>query len=391
MIDRWPNYVTAFEKAKGYDPVDQAAALGLLRDGSLVTAGFFRAPAISSDNGETFKILPTQSVGKLPAWAIPDRGNHQGGWNQIIQDIKTDSTWFTSGGYGHGRSDNSGTTWKYITKGIGEVVTWRTQFHPTDRSTILIPSADHGLVIARYDGKTGMAWNTISKYHPYPNDILTYVHSSFAMGKTIVAFGGAPISGEARIWRSDSTGSRWRKIPAKGYPQKHGHIWVEISSSPREIIALMGGEIGPGKDGIYRSTDQGSSFKQITLPVETLGKNAGNEFVWQTRLCADGGNSSRHYLSIRDCGIFRSVDKGLTWNIVRQEGLPTTHGHLGVDHKTKHCLWFASNKGLHRSNDSGDSWLNIKGFESTTDIDAVDGRVAVIGKLKQGTYTWDAG
>ncbi|MEN8772977.1 MAG: hypothetical protein ABF382_05460 [Akkermansiaceae bacterium] len=382
LIDRWPNYVTAFRKEKGYDPVDQAAALGLLRDGSLVTAGFFRAPAISNDNGKTFKILPTQSEGQLPVWAIPDRGNHQGGWNQIIQDIKTESTWFTTGGYGPGRSDNSGRTWKYITEGLGEVVTWRPQFHPTDRNTILIPSADHGLVMATYDENSGKAWNTISKYYPYPNDILTFVHSTYAMEKDIIAFGGAPISGEARIWKSESAGADWKKLPAKGYPQKHGHMWVEMSSSPHEIIALMGGEIGPGKGGIYRSTDLGSSFKQITLPVETLGKNAGNEFVWQTRLRADGGDSSRHYLSIRDSGIYRSIDKGLTWHRVRQEGLPTTHGHLGVDHQTKHCLWFTSNKGLHRSDDSGDSWLSIDGFESSSDVDAVDGRVAIIGKLK---------
>lgn len=380
--DRWPNYVSAFKKAQGYEPVDQAAALGLLRDGSLITAGFFRAPAISNDNGKTFKILPPTSEGTLPVWAIPDRGNHQGGWNQIIQDVKTENSWFSTGGYGPGHSDNSGKTWKYITSGIGEVVTWRTQFHPTDRNAILIPSADHGLVMASYDGKTGTAWNTISKYYPYPDDILTYVHSSFAMEKTIVAFGGAAISGEARIWRSDSAGSRWRKLPAKGYPQKHGHMWVEMSSSANELIALMGGEIGHGKGGIYRSTDYGSSFKQVPLPVETAGEDAGNEFVWHTRLCADGGDSSRHYLSIRDKGIYRSIDKGFTWERVRQEGLPTTHGYLGTDHQTKHALWFASNKGLHRSEDSGDSWLTIEGFESASDVDAVYGRVAVIGKLK---------
>ena len=333
LTDRWPNYVAAFKKAKGYEPVDQAAALGLLRDGSLVTAGFFRAPAISKDNGNTFKILPTNSEGKLPVWALPNRGNHQGGWNQIIQDIKTDTIWFTTGGYGPGRSDNSGKTWKYITNGIGEVVTWRPQFHPTDRNTILIPSADHGLVMAKYDRKTGEAWNTISKYYPYPDDILAFAHSIFAIEKTIIALGGAPISAEARIWRSDSAGANWKKLPAKGYPQKHGPMWVEMSSSPHEIIALMGGEIGPGKGGIYRSRDLGSSFEQITLPVETLGKNAGNEFVWHTRLRADGGDPSRHYLSIRDCGTFRSIDKGLTWTKVRQEGLPTTHGYLGVDHR----------------------------------------------------------
>lgn len=236
--------------------------------------------------------------------------------------------------------------------------------------------------MANYDGKTGEPWNTISKYYPYPKDILTFVHSTYAMEKSIIAFGGAPISGEARIWRSDSAGADWKKLPAKGYPQKHGHMWVEMSSSSREIIALMGGEIGPDKGGIYRSTDLGSSFEQIALPVETLGKNAGNEFVWHTRLRADGGVPSRHYLSIRDCGIFRSIDKGLTWAKVRQEGLPTTHGYLGVDHRTKHCLWFASDKGLHRSDDSGDSWLNFEGFESSTDVDAVAGRVAVIGKLR---------
>lgn len=399
FTDRWPNYVTAFKKAQGYDPVDKAAALGLLRDGSLVTAGFFRGPAVSTDNGQSFEILPAQTTGALPIWALPDPKNHQGGWNQIIQDVKNDQQWFTTGGYGPGRSDNSGKSWRYITDGIGEVVTWRTLFHPTNPDIVIIPSADHGLTTIHDGGKSGETHGTISRLFPYPDDILTYAHSAAAHGDRIIAAGGAPISKEARIWRSDDKGLTWKKIPAQGYPVKKGFEWVAMVADPKnpdDILALMGGPIGPGKGGIYRSTDAGVTFSQSVLPAETLGKEAGSEFVWNTRLYTDGVDSNRRYLGIKNCGIFRSDDKGVTWTRRRAEGIPTNNGYLGIDHRVEHRLWFASDKGLNRSNDGGDTWYEVVGFESASDVDAVDGRVSVLGKkigddFKKIYYSGDNG
>ncbi len=383
FTDRWPNYVAAFNKAKGYEPVDQAAALALLRDGSLVTAGFFRLPARSSDHGESFEVLPTTVAGELPAWALADRNNNQGGWNQIFQDVTNDKQWFTTGGYGPTRSDDAGQTWKYITKGIGEVVTWRTQFHPTNPDIVIIPAADHGLTTIQDGGRSGKTVGTISRLFPWPEDVLTFAHSAAAHEHRIIALGGAPIKGEARVWHSLDQGTTWKKIPAKGYPQKHGFEWVEMAANmqnPDEILALMGGPIGPAGGGIYRSLDAGLSFTQAQLPAELNGIDAGSQFVWNTRLYADGRDPSRYYLSIRDLGIYRSTDQGLTWEKVRQEGLPSTHGHLGTEHQTKHRLWFASNIGLHQSDDGGETWLKIEGFESTSDVNAVAGHIAVIGK-----------
>jgi len=385
FTDRWPNYVTAFEKAKGYKPKDQAAALGLMRDGSLVTAGFFRAPAITMDDGLTFKLLPTKTVGKLPVWAIDDREVNQGGWNEIIQDSLSDRRWFTTGGYGPGRTDNSGQTWKYLVEGIGEVVTWRTHFHPTDPKIIVIPAADHGLTTIHDGGQSGNSVGTISRLFPWPDDILTFAHAVTFHGDTIIAAGGAPIPGEARLWRSEDKGATWKKIPAKGYPQKEGHEWVELVAdlnNPDDLLALMGGSIGQNAGGIYRSLDGGATFSQASLPGALSEKNAGSEFVWNTRLRADGDHPDRRYFSFKDVGIFRSEDKGLTWKKLRHEGLPSPAGWLGVDRKVANRIWFSGYNGLHRSDDGGDGWLRIEGFEQTFDVDAVDGRVAVIGRKK---------
>ena len=379
----WHNYLSAHQEEFGYKPVGRASALGLLRDGSLVTGTFFRNLAISGDDCKSFEILPRKVTGPLPVWQIlqePFKSELQGGWTEVIQDTSDDNTWFATGGYGPARTRNAGQTWEYITQGIGEVVAWKPVFHPSDPSMVALPCADHGLTLVTDGGLSGRTSGTISRHFAWPDDVLTFAHSAVFDGDRLIAFGGEQISLEARVWESVDKGETWTKLPAKGVPIKSGHVFIEcirVMNQPNTVIGLLGGEIGPGKGGIYRSEDGGQTFSQVLLPDEVLGSQAGSEFVWNSRLRSDA--SGRLYFGLRNKGIYESDDQGRSWQRLDTPGLETLDIFLEA-HATKagHLYGTSESTGLHHFD--GQEWGKSPHFTAVKAVSADGARVAVIGK-----------
>jgi len=388
-VDVWPNYVKAFHGEHGWKPVDAAACATVLRDGRLVVSPMYREMAVSDDEGTSFRLMKTPATaGPLPQWQKVGSQDLEGGFNQLLQDSRNPDRWYLTGGYGPARSDDGGKTWKYIVKGMGEVVSWKVAFHESDAEQIYFPIADHGLSVVRDGGKSGKSAGFIARHFPWPDDNLSFAHVAFGSGSRIIAPGGEAMKHRGRIYVSNDKGVTWEKRAPNGWPEKSGHTFVDgvvAKDAADEMLLLMGGVMGKGKGGLYRSTDAGKSFEQVPLPSETDGKDAGNEFTWNAWVYRDGGGTDRRYFLQRWFGLFRSDDRGLSWKKVKPSGLegPASwfDGVAATDDAVAGRLWLGAVNGLWRSGDGGDHWAKVGDFEVVNRLDAFGGSVVVAGRI----------
>ena len=390
FTDIWDNYLDGFEAARFYRPTDLGAAITILRNGDIIAGTFFQGLAKSSDGGNTFTYLPfTLPPGAdIPRWAAADRSTTFGGTNQVLQDATLDDRWYLTGGYGPSRTDDAGATGKFIFDGIGEVVTWPVRFHPTDPDKVLIPNADHATALVTDGGRGARAFGQASQFFPFPDDIVIFAHSMIPVGdETLLGFGGAAFTQEPRIFESTDNGTTWSKRASTGHPEVSGNPWVDALDAGTDgstIVALLGGIQNPGEGGIYRSTDGGNTFTQRTLPSSSDGTNAGDEFNWRGYLAKDGGGTL--YLGIEFGGIYRSTNAGLTWTTPSTAGIPTFAGTIAADSGIADTIYWASDVGLAKSEDAGDSFTNLPGFTKADFASAHDGRVAVVGRRTEDNF-----
>ncbi|RSM43005.1 carbohydrate-binding protein [Amycolatopsis balhimycina DSM 5908] len=123
-----------------------------------------------------------------------------------------------------------------------------------------------------------------------------------------------------------------------------------------------------GNGAILRSTDQGKTFQRTDLPFK-LGSNEDGRSMGE-RLAIDPADHRTLYLGTRKNGLWRSTDYGTTWNQV--PGFPVTDGAssgVGLSFvtfgpagsKTIYVGAADRNTSLYRSTDGGSSWQAVPG------------------------------
>jgi xyloglucan-specific exo-beta-1,4-glucanase len=362
------------------------ATVQTLKNGDVFASDLFENTCVSTDDGASFTKLPMTLNPPLAGYSTPGITTIDGGRNGLIQDPTSDSRLFLGGGYAPFRSDDGGTSWRLILKGVGETVAWRANFHPTDANRVWLPLADLGCTTVSDAGASGESSGYIAPQFPFPDDNVMFTHRLLISANKVIAPGGEQSTNRARLYQTIDNGATWTKLAGTGLPKGNNRAIVDAVASADnadDFLVFPSGVTGPGAGGVYRTTDGGATFTQATgIPA---GFQSGAEFYWNVSMDRDATDLSVRFLFLRNRGFYKSTNRGASWT--RTPVQPrNTFAIMHVDSVTGR-IWTGTGPlddgavGFDYSDDRGGSWHALKGVDSVTEFDVRDGKLVLLGRL----------
>jgi photosystem II stability/assembly factor-like uncharacterized protein len=217
-----------------------------------------------------------------------------------------------------------------------------------------------------FDGEASysIGWVTLD-----PNDSsVVWVGSGESNSQRSVSYGDG-------IYRSDDGGKSWQNLGLK--KSEHiGRVVVDPRDSKTVYVAAEGPLWGPGGDrGLYKSSDGGKNWKAVLTISENTGVvdvalDPGNPDI----VYAAAYQRRRHVFTLIDGGpesaIYKSSDAGASWNKLKS-GLPSVDmGRIGLavspaDPNVVYAAVEAADGkgGIFRSSDKGATWERRNEFD----------------------------
>ena len=168
-----------------------------------------------------------------------------------------------------------------------------------------------------------------------------------------------------RLWDRRNHGLRANGVQSVAFDPLNESILFAFGLNSRAKTPQGGQELTPeflGKftsprvGGVYRSEDQGLTWKRVCQAV-ALRTQAQNQYFAFDPESFDGTRCHVVYASSHDRGLLKSADGGETWTGL---GFERQRIHAVLLHPTDNRLLFvASNDGLHRSGDAGATFVRI--------------------------------
>jgi len=178
------------------------------------------------------------------------------------------------------------------------------------------------------------------------------------------------------FYKSTDAGKTWTHLGLRD-AQQITAIVVDPRNPDRVFVSVQGHPYGPNSErGIFRSLDGGKSFEQVLYKDENTGgadlvMDPSNSQVlfaslWAARVAPWEIRSGESFV-IPGSGLYKSTDGGATWRQITK-GLPGTDdlvGRIGIaiaPGNPKRMYLTAEAKkepGIYRSDDGGESWQHV--------------------------------
>jgi len=201
--------------------------------------------------------------------------------------------------------------------------------------------------------------------------------------RLFVAVQGHPYgpNSERGIYRSLDGGQTFQKVFYKDEnvggmdllfdPRNSQVIIASMWSSRRPVWTTGGGYNGPGS-GLYKSTDGGDHWQQLTKGLP--GESEGIGRIGPTLAPSDPDRMYAWVNAKKGSGIYRSDDAGESWQQVNDEdriwGRGDDFGCVRVDPRNKDEIYVA-NTSTYRSTDAGKTFTAIKGAPGGDDYHTI--------------------
>ncbi len=388
----------------------------VLQDGRLIVSDNENYTRISANQGSTFSTMTfTYAPGiPVPQWA--SYPNFAWRCTSLVQDPVHTNNWYRGAGYGPLCTTNSGTNWQYIPNGIGEVVTYKIGFHPTDSNRVYIPCADLGGAVVTDGGVSG---NTVSMLHQFfTSDVIQCSHRGLSCktnGYNRVIFAGwEELNSRPRVYATINDGTSWYNPGAAGLPTGSNNMKIidamDSRDNPDDFIVICGSSSGTNMGGVYRTVNAGTNFTQCNwYPATSVNLTSYTDMF----LDRDATNANIRYMFSTVAypsgtagvnsggGLFISYDRGQNWTQLSgyTGGLIANDwsdwiGKMAADHGVSGHVWVAlstsasscCHNGLAYSANYGTNFSAVGGFTNALTVDALSNNVVVFGQMAGDTY-----
>ncbi|HEV3109060.1 MAG TPA: hypothetical protein VGY99_01090 [Candidatus Binataceae bacterium] len=168
--------------------------------------------------------------------------------------------------------------------------------------------------------------------------------------------GEGPASGT--LSRTTDSGRTWTDI-TPGSAHDEG-IWAVAAppDAPGELF------IGTTHARLFRSEDHGQSFKECSAFLQLPGRDRWSfppppHIPHVRAITFDPANPSVMYVGVEEGGVFRSRNRGVSFEPLNKGIYPDLHA-LAVDPADSRRLYATTGRGFYRSDAAGASWNLIK-------------------------------
>jgi photosystem II stability/assembly factor-like uncharacterized protein len=269
----------------------------------------------------------------------------------------------------------SGLKWRSIGPAVASGRVMSIAVNPKNKSEYYVGVASGGVWKTVNDGTTWTpVFDSEGSYSigyvavdPHDSSVV-WVGSGESNSQRSVAWGDG-------IYRSDDGGKSWQNLGLK--KSEHiGRVVIDPRDSKIVYVAAEGPLWGPGGErGLYKTTDGGKNWKAVLTISENTGvvdvalDPSNPDIVY-----AAAYQRRRHVFTLIDGGpesaIYKSMDAGATWNKLKS-GLPTVDmGRIGLAVSTADpnvvyaTIEAADGKGgIFRSEDKGATWERRNEFD----------------------------
>jgi photosystem II stability/assembly factor-like uncharacterized protein len=175
------------------------------------------------------------------------------------------------------------------------------------------------------------------------------------------------------IYKSIDAGKTWQHLGLRD-GQQIGAIIVDPHQPDRLFVAVLGHPYGPNEErGVFRSTDGGRSFQKVLYKDENTGAIAlafdpsDSQIIYADLWASRQGPWENGAWQGPGSGLYKSTDGGTTWRQLTK-GLPTFEQGLGrigmtVAPSDPNRLYANVDApqlgGIYRSDDAGESWTRV--------------------------------
>jgi len=175
------------------------------------------------------------------------------------------------------------------------------------------------------------------------------------------------------IYKSTDAGKTWTHLGLRD-GQQIGSIIVDPKNPNRLFVAVLGHPYGPNEErGVYRSMDGGKTFQKVLYKDENTGAIAlafdprDSKTIYADLWAGRQGPWENGAFQGPNSGLFKSTDGGNTWKQLTK-GLPTIAQGLGrigfaVAPSNPKRLYAQVDSprlgGTYRSDDAGESWTQV--------------------------------
>jgi photosystem II stability/assembly factor-like uncharacterized protein len=323
----------------------------------------------------SFAQQPSESLYSGLHWRMigPFRGGRSNGVSGVPGQPNT--FYFGSVGGGVWKSENSGRTWNPIFDSQSVPSIGAIAVAPSNANVVYVGTGEadmrsqisfgNGMYRSSDAGKT---WTHIGLDDTRQIGRIL-VDSRNADIVFVAALGHAyGANADRGLYRSTDGGANWQKVLYKGDsvgaidlafdPQNSQTIYATLWNTRRPPWSIYPPSYGPGS-GIFKSTDGGDTWKQLTegLPTERVGRIG-------IAVAPTNANLVYAIVDAKEGGLYRSDDAGASWRKTSEDKRIWGRGwyfcNVVVDPENPEIV-YVSNTSLYRSNDGGKSWTAIRG------------------------------